>query len=202
MSAEAKPILGSIALGGFLTQFKMFSFTRMFNLGLYAKTRKTSLGTDYKAVKDENGHWVAKKDIQEIEGAIQSFVKGYESLKKRGDMSVREWYKEQSPVRKMNLAKTTVQVAIFSIIYGLIKGIGDEEDERRFGWMTSDIFIGPTVTSFFDDPFPTISIVQDIAKNAMGGDLKELSRTFGAVRTIDNTIDNLTPSDDENTKEK
>jgi len=189
MDELTKPILGNRVVGAAVSQFKVFSFNRMFNAGLFAKSRMVSKGVGYKAKKDDDGNWISVREQIEIEGQLQSFAKAFNAVKSfnTGEMVV--FWKKASPITKLNLAKSLVQVATFALLYGLIRGAFDKD---RFAWLYSDIFIGPTVSSYFEEnPMVSVSLVSDFVKASMGGDAEKIAKTFGVTRNIIKGTENI-----------
>ena len=189
MDELTKPIIGNRFVGAALSNFKMFSFSRLFNAGVFAETRKTTRGAGYKAIKDENGEWISVQDMIEIEGALQSFSKAMAAFKNMGTQDISQWWKDASPVTRMNIAKTFLQVGMFSLIYGLVHGAWDDD---KFTWAYTDIFIAPLVSDVLSgSPFPTYNIISDFTKAASGGEIEKMAKTFGVTRNIIKGTQNL-----------
>lgn len=182
MDELTKPIIGQRFVGASLSNFKMFSFSRMFNLGIFGETRQTTRGAGYKAIKDEDGQWIAVRDLIEIEGAWQSFGKAFAAFKGMEGQDLKEFWSKASPVTKMNITKTFIQVGMFALIAGLVHGAFDDE---KFTWAYTDIFIAPTVSDFVSGtPFPAYNIISDFLGAAVGGDVDKMAKTFGITRNL------------------
>ena len=189
MDETSKPIIGNRFIGAAMSNFKVFSFSRLFNAGVFAETRQTTKGTGYKAYKDEDGTWIAEKDLLEIEGALQSFAKVMNAFKNTGNESLDEWWKNADDITKFNIWKTMVQMALWGLIYGLVNGAWDKE---KFEWLYKDIFIGPTVSNVLtDSPFPTYNIVSQFVSSAIGGDIEGIGKTFGLTRNVIKGVKNF-----------
>lgn len=200
MDESYKPIIGNRLAGAMVSQFKIFSFARLFNLGIFAKERKSTLGVSYKAVKDENGNWISVKELMAIEGALQSVGKALRALNNQNNESLSQWWENANPTTKLNLAKTLIQVGMFAFILGMVKGFsaGDDNKEKKWNWAYQDVFIAPTLTSMFTgNPMPSVQMVQRFYKNATTGDERKIMKTFGVTRTIQSGIDML-PEDNDN----
>jgi hypothetical protein len=197
MDEVSKPIIGNRFVGAALSNFRVFSFSRIFNAGVYGESRKTTRGSSYKAVQDEDGTWISVKDVIEIEGAYQSFNKAFNAFKNMDNKNIAEWWKSADDITKFNISKTFVQMALWGLMYGLVKGAWDKD---KFSWLYTDIFIGPAVSDVVTgSPFPTWNIVSDFMNSASGGDLEGMAKTFGATRNIvkgSENIEEIFPSED------
>jgi len=198
MDDQSKAIAGQTYVGQALSQFRMFAFDRLWNAGLFAHKRKTRAGAGYKAVKDENGDWISVKEVIEIEGMWQSVMSSFRMLSNLKNESAAEWWRNQTPMRRMNIAKAGIQVAMLSLIYFLIRGIGKEREEkygkdsagdfrRRFNWLYSDIFVVLGIEGFFQ--IPILQSVLDLFNVSIGKkNVDTLMRYTGPVRGAQDVV--------------
>jgi hypothetical protein len=162
MGNLSKNLLGNHFLGQMFTQFRLFSWAKLQNAGIGMDVRSgqdknTIAGTVFKAIKDENGEWISVREQQLIEGAWQSWGRAYAEMVRFHRMSPKEFWKSSSPQTRMNLARSVVQATMLAIVYALIKGFDDPDDEIRFNWMLSDLSTTLLVGEFFKNPFPMVS---------------------------------------------
>lgn len=141
MDNRSRSMIGNHYLGAVFSQFRTFSIDRLFNFGVDANTRESIFGGTIKAFKDDNGEWVARREVIEIEGQLQSLGAAIKAIKDLKNRPISEWWAESSSVRKANLAKLSVKIAVFSMLYALVKGLfgDDPEREEKIAWLYTDI---------------------------------------------------------------
>lgn len=141
MDNRSRSMIGNHYLGAVFSQFRIFSIDRLFNFGVDANKRESIFGGTIKAFKDDNGNWVAEREIIEIEGQLQSLGAAIKAVKDLKNKPLGDWWTESSSVRKTNLAKLGIKIATFSLLYALIKNLFDDEPEKQqaVAWLYTDI---------------------------------------------------------------
>jgi hypothetical protein len=179
MDSKSKNLLGHTTIGVLISQFRMFQLTKLENAGLFAGKRNTTQGVAYKAIKDENGNWISTKELLEIEGVWQSFWTTVDTL-----FVQHKSYKELSQITKFNNAKLSVQMSLMVLLYALIKG-GFDDDDDKFAWIYSDITIGPTVAEIFSkNPLPSLSIYSDLINATFNPSVEKIFKKIGLTRNF------------------
>ncbi len=141
MDNKSRSMIGNHYLGAMFSQFRTFSIDRLFNFGFDANKRDSVFGGVIKAFKDDDGNWVAKREIIEIEGQLQSLGAAIMAIKNMKNNSVADWWRDSSAVRKANIAKLGIKIATFSMMYALIKNLwpDDKEKQQKFAWIYTDV---------------------------------------------------------------
>lgn len=170
MDNKARSMIGNHYLGASLSQFRIFSIDRLFNFGIDANARESIFGGDIKAFKDDNGNWVAKREIIQMEGQLQSLGAAVMAIKNMKNQSVGEWWGNASNVRKANIAKLGIKLATFSMLYALIKNLwaDDEEKQRKFAWIYTDILDTSLAYQSVTSLPPLISQIDRLVDIAIG----------------------------------
>jgi len=161
MDNTAKWLLGNDYLGAAASQFRVFSADKIWNAGLFASPRKTSFGAGFKAIQLENGEWVTQRDWIEIEGAWQSFVGAVQGIANMRNEGLDSWWKNQTPMRRLNLARTVIKTAVFSLLIALSGAVvGKDNDKKliKLNWMYKDLNMMMISYDWFLNPFPVTSI--------------------------------------------
>ena len=141
MDNKSRSMIGNHYLGALASQFKIFSIDRLWNFGIDANTRKSIFGGNIKTFTDDNGNIIAKREIIEIEGQLQSLGAAIMAFKSMKDMPMSEWWAQASDNRRANLAKLGIKVATFAMLYALVKNLwpDDKNIQQKLAWLYTDI---------------------------------------------------------------
>ena len=187
-----KVMLANSYIGAMFTEFRMFSFDPLFNMGLAAGERKTYGGGKYVA-KDSNGEMLTEFEKRDIEGAFQSLNSGLQdllSLRKipmKDWKSFHQWWKDQSPQRRFNLANVMVRsfawLGMFMLVRGLMNaGMADKKMDKKLAWMMSDIVFISSMMDWMQNPIPLASGILAMYKITSGEQsLDKITRFTGGV---------------------
>jgi len=189
-----KNLMGVTVLGTAFSQYRYFSYDKFFNAGLYASTRFQNHGAEWKAVQDENGNWISKKELMEIEGAYQSIGKAIRDLKyymkHAQDMQALGpigWYKEQSFTTRYNIASSILRLMTFVGMSFAVAGLASGDDDRKFKWLYTDIMVWMSVGQWMQNPIPLVSAVLSITDVVMGKrNVDAMERFAGPYKDIKN----------------
>ena len=204
MDDLSKGIASNHFIGAMLSQYRMFSFERLHNAGLFAHERKVGTGIGYKAFKDENGNWVSKKELQDIEGMYQSVMSSFRYLLNRKKLTPKQWWMEQHPIRRMNIAKACLHVAFVAILIGILKQFVDKDEEDRYNWLVNDVILVFETPGFFASPMPAVDLVIKLFNVGVGQkNVNTLMRwtgpVYGAQEVIEFGSGLLDPDEEEGT---
>jgi len=81
------------------------------------------------------------------------------------------WWSQQSPVRRLNIMKSAITIAVFSMIVGALKAWGDKDDEKRFAWLQRDLFMLVAASDFLESPIPLFNVVNNLSSITGASDL-------------------------------
>ncbi len=195
MDNTAKWLLGNDYLGAAASQFRVFSADKIWNAGLFASPRKTSFGAGFKAIQLENGEWVTQRDWIEIEGAWQSFVGAVQGIANMRNEGLDSWWKNQTPMRRLNLARTVIKTAVFSLLIALSGAVvGKDNDKKliKLNWMYKDLNMMMISYDWFLNPFPVTSILLDIVDATFGPKkVKDILKYRTAIGSISDPFPSL-----------
>ena len=176
MDDLSKGIASNQFIGAMLSQYRMFSFERLHNAGLFAHQRKVTTGTGFKVVKDEDGQYISEKELSDSDGMWQAVMSSFKYLLSRKKLSGKEWWVQNSPIRRHNIAKACIHVAFVAIIMGMIRGFADDDDDRqtaknkgdRFNWLVNDVILLFETPGFFASPMPAVDMVLNLFNVGVG----------------------------------
>jgi len=198
MDDMSKVIAGTSYWGAFLTQFRLYSFDRLWTMGFNASTRESEWGAGFKAVQDEQGNWVSQKDRLVIEGMLQSYSKALKAIINVKNEGLGEWWGKQSAMRRMNIIRGAVQLALGAALLAMFKSWKDDKDgfdEKKLSWVISEIFFAIQVKDMLLNPIPLIQGVTDLwdmvagRKNVEG--LLRYTGPVGGMLDIEKQYENL-----------
>jgi hypothetical protein len=191
MTSDVKPLIGNHWTGALLSQFRLFSFEKLFNAGMFAYERDTISGAGYKAVPDGEGGWIAEQDVIKIEGFWQSAMSFASIFKKGNEMNIRTWWDQASPNRRFMFMRGVNRLATAALVFFAIKATGENEDDWRLKWLWSDLIDSWMVFETAGNPFPAFNFTKNLW-NAMTGEepFRKIMRHIPVARNVDN-IDNM-----------
>lgn len=178
-SDDSRALLTNTYLGHAAGQFRLFSLDRLFNAGLFADTRKTTVGRRFKHFEMEDGTIVTKRDAVELESmfnSLQAAIKVVVKEKKMTPSEFSEWYSQQSDARRYNLVKTITQLLIFAFIYAGTQ-IGGDDDDRAKKFL-DDVLILGMVGDVVNNPFPAVAALTRF----FNGDMTQFIPASGVVK--------------------
>lgn len=161
MDNKSRSMIGNHYLGRAVSQFRLFSIDKFFNFGIDAATRESVFGGTIKTMKDENGNLIARREVIEIEGQLQSLGAAIKAIRNLKNENIAEWWKMQGSVRRTNLAKLVLKLATFGLLYASIKGIadGDQDKERKLAWIYEDLLDWSIAWGTLTNPAPVVNQV-------------------------------------------
>ena len=170
MDNKAKSMLGNHYFGRAFGQFRLFSVDKFWNLGLDAASRQSVFGGTIKAIQDENGNWIAKREMIEIEGQLQSLGAAFAAMRNLGNQNLSEWWQNAGPVRRANIARIGMKIAFTSMLYALIRGMFDDDDwmQQRFAWIYTDLMDSSLAYETLTNPVPIVSQMQRLVEITFG----------------------------------
>jgi hypothetical protein len=194
--------MGNTWVGSIFQQYRVFMFSKLNNF--YQKTKYSRDGVGYEAVQLDNGEWITKKEMIMIEGALQSFVHGFNQLvrfKSLGYKNMMDFFRSAPEVRKMNITNSILKVGTFLLLYYLWKGFDDDDDEKgvdlNMTWLASDLMISTNMSDVIKDPIPLVGQLSSLAYLLIGeGDMSMLINRFGPLSTAEE-IRQMTLTDEE-----
>ena len=179
MTPTSKWLLSNHYLGSLFANFRGFSVDKLNNAGVFAEGWLTKSGGQYKAVKDGDTV-ITKRDAVMIEGMWKSVINGYIDLwHNRNQPAV--WWKNMSPIRKMNMAKSIVQIAFFCVLKALIGGFRRREDELRFSTLYQDLMVAFVIGDFFKSPMAIVNTTIRLFDTAFDDSPNKFKKLFRFV---------------------
>ena len=161
MDPYQKVLLGNYFAGASFTQFRSFSFDKIWNAFSLGGI-KTTYGGKMIPVLDENGEWITVEQQMIIESNFQSIVSAIKDLKGFDHHSASYW-QSMPPVRRRNLANTIVKLGVLGLITAAFKAIDlPDRDEKKLEWLCSEITSYNTVNDIFENPMPLVQSVSDL----------------------------------------
>jgi len=160
---ESSALITNRWMGNAMMQYRNYTTVRLFNMGMFANEFKTDVGQRIVAVKDENGKWISQRQIQDLEGALQSFGK----LVLNGDgFNLKENYDNLSVNGKRNIVKTLIQSAMAMMMFGLLMKYDDDDkyDKTNPAYyvnrFASDMFAITAITDIVKNPLPLVNAIK------------------------------------------
>ena len=188
-------------LGNLLSHFRTFAPTRLFNAGILAEERLTTVGQRIVATEDKNGNVISKKEVKRIKGELQTLTSAIGEIRKLKAYTPSEfadWYNNSNSEDKNNLMRTLMTVMQFVIVAGIMGAIFDDDDEEDkynklsyyywFDRYLQDITIMTTVVDVLNDPFPAVAMTNRIIEKGSyyktlpySGSVDEIVKTIGKL---------------------
>lgn len=163
-----KNLLASTYIGASASQYRVFSFEKAFNMGLFAGNRKTTYGTGYEIV-EMDGKKYNREIIREIEGSIQSLAYTKQALRHMMSGDFLKWWNEQPAIRRVNIIRTMLKTTLAAMVYFGIKSIRIPEDEEyKYYWVMGDLGLVFLVKDFMENPIPILSYINTIIDGISG----------------------------------
>jgi len=195
MTNEVKPMVANNWFTGLFISFRSFSFSKLFNAGLFASKRETIHGAKYNAVKDENGNWIAGIDAIEISGFWQNVSSMIQTVFSNDEQSVKDVWNKFSFNQKFLFMRGLMRLTMAGVLLTFIKGMGDDDDDYRYKWMWSDFMDAWVVVDFVQSPIPAFRFLKDLWSTATLqeeiGLMTKYIPGYGNVRSLSNIIERI-----------
>ena len=195
MSDDVKPLIGNHWAGALLSQYRLFSFEKLFNAGMFASKRTTSVGAGYKSFKDDDGNWVAEQDVIQIQGFWQTAVELLDIFKKGNELTFKKWWDEATHNQKFLLIRGIGRLCTAGLMFFAIRGFGEDDENYKYKWLWSDLIDSWMVFETFGNPIPAYNFTSNLWDIAKGD--KEFKKIFRYIpggkniTTLKEYLDNL-----------
>jgi len=187
---HTKVLLSNTYLGAMASQFRMFSFDPMFNMGLNADKRSSYGGSTYVAIKNEEGEYISVPELRENMGAFQSINQAMMDLLALRKVPIKEWpgfmswWKSQQPQSRHNLTNAMVRLFFWAGVAAMVYGLRPE-DEDRYAWILSDVVLIYTMMEWTENPIPLASGILALVDISVGNKKPEgLVRFTGGFKDV------------------
>lgn len=197
MDENSKALFGNTWVGAIFQQYRVFMLSRLNNF--FQKQKYSRDGVGYKAIQLDNGEWITKKDLIDIEGVWQSWVSGFNQLmrfKSLGYNNMIEFFNAASPMRRLNIVNSIMKTGSLLLLYAMYAL--DNDDEKKYKknksgngsldmtWLVSDLFVTVNMSDMIKDPVPIVGTITDLANVAIGQkDLSVMLNRFGPYATVE-----------------
>jgi hypothetical protein len=178
-------LLASTYVGAAASQFRVFSFEKAFNMGLFAGTRYTNYGTGYEIVEID-GKKFNKETIRQIEGSIQSLAHTKDALKHmlRGDFL--KWWNQQPAIRRVNIIRTMLKTTLAAMIYfGIKMAKIPERDRHKYTFVMGDLGMAFMMKDIIENPYPILGYINTIIDGVTGErDIVKVLKTHTPAKAL------------------
>jgi hypothetical protein len=189
---EVRPMFLNTFVGQAFGQFKVFQLDKFTN-AFFVPTMKTDVGWGYKPVKitDANGKesWICTREQKDIEDTWRSWSNLFRSIQDIKHQGFTEWWKNQPPSRRQNLAQSMITATFIALGVGIARGVLTEDQRKRIMPLAKRFAVNITVASaaseWVSNPFPMFKLYDDMVNICIGKvSFDHILRYTGPVKSI------------------
>jgi len=190
-SDDVQALITNRWIGNLFMQYRTYATVRAFNMGIFGNELKSSVGQRIVPVQLKDGTWISKREIMDLEGAMQSFGTLVSDMEKISINELQSSYNSLNETQKLNIIRTFLRTGFFLLAFALLLGFDDDDPIITAGqgiaykW-AGDILFMNSFLDIIENPIPSFDATKQMVTSG------EFQKILPYYKAVSNTAESFT----------